>query len=366
MNIFLIGFMGAGKSTISAALGEMLSMEVIEMDELIVKRQGMSIPQIFETHGEAYFRELETGLLAELEERSGVIVSCGGGTAMRECNVEKMRHSGSIVLLTASPETILERVKDSHDRPLLENNKTVEYISELLGKRQPKYDAAADLTVATDGKNAETICHEIVGRLLFRAKKTAVPELVKKNRSYRGFDTSVSLGREDLLSLVDLTRYTASSVNEQPLRYYIAWKKEEVAKILPLTMWAKALKETKLPHPGKEPAAFIIICQDMNISSNTTRFQRDVGIVAQTMLLGAVEKGLGGCLIGSFYKPELKKLLNLPESLEPNLLLALGKPAETVVLTEVGEDGSTGYFRDENDVHYVPKRSLSALVLEAE
>ena len=190
-------------------------------------------------------------------------------------------------------------------------------------------------------------------------------ELVEKNRSYRGYDPSVCLTREDLLELVDLTRYTASSVNEQPLRYYIAWEKEEVEKILPLTMWAKALKEMKLPRPGKEPAAFIIICQDMNISSNTTRFQRDVGIVAQTMLLGAVEKGLGGCMIGSFYKPQLKELLNLPEGVEPNLIVALGKPAEKVVLTDVGKDGSTKYYRDAEDTHYVPKRSLKELVLEA-
>ena len=190
-------------------------------------------------------------------------------------------------------------------------------------------------------------------------------ELVIKNRSYRGYDPKVRLTKEDLLELVDLTRYTASSVNEQPLRYYIAWEKEEVEQILPLTMWAKALKDIQLPHPGKEAAAFIIICQDMNISSNTTRFQRDVGVVAQTMLLGAVEKGFGGCMIGSFYKPQLKELLNLPEGVEPNLIVALGKPAEKVVLTDVGEDGSTEYYRDAEDVHYVPKRSLKELVLEA-
>ena len=174
-----------------------------------------------------------------------------------------------------------------------------------------------------------------------------------------------TFSREELLELLDLARYTASSVNEQPLRYYIAWEKEEVEQILPLTMWAKALKEMKLPHPGKEPAAFIIICQDMNISSNTTRFQRDVGVVAQTMLLGAVEKGFGGCMIGSFHKPQLKELLNLPEGVEPNLIVALGKPAEKVVLIDVGEDGSTKYYRDAEDVHYVPKRSLKELVLEA-
>ena len=101
----------------------------------------------------------------------------------------------------------------------------------------------------------------------------------------------------------------------------------------------------------------------MNISANTTRFQRDVGIAAQTILLAAVEKGLGGCMIGSFRKPELKSLLGLSEGIEPNLVVALGKPAEKVILTEVGADGSTAYYRDENDVHYVPKRRLEDIIL---
>ena len=160
-------------------------------------------------------------------------------------------------------------------------------------------------------------------------------ELVLKNRSYRGFDPSVRLTREELLELLDLARYTASSVNEQPLRYYIAWEKEEVEQILPLTMWAKALKEMKLPHPGKEPAAFIIICQDMNISSNTTRFQRDVGVVAQTMLLGAVEKGFGGCMIGSFHAQNIREILNLDKSYVPVLVVAIGEPEEKIVLEDV-------------------------------
>ena len=188
-------------------------------------------------------------------------------------------------------------------------------------------------------------------------------DLVMKNRSYRGFDESFRFSREELLELVDLTRYTASSVNEQPLKYYIAFEKEDGEQILPLTMWARALKDTQLPHSGMGPSAFIIICQDMNISANTTRFQRDVGIAAQTILLAAVEKGLGGCMIGSFRKPELKSLLGLSEGIEPNLVVALGKPAEKVILTEVGADGSTAYYRDENDVHYVPKRRLEDIIL---
>ena len=161
MNIFLIGFMGTGKSTISTVLGKELSTEVIEMDELIVKRQGMPISQIFKTRGEEYFRELETGLLVELQQRDGVIVSCGGGTPMRECNVAEMKKSGIIVLLTARPETIFERVRYSHNRPLIEHNKTAEYIAELLEKRREKYEAAADVTIVTDGKDTREICREI-------------------------------------------------------------------------------------------------------------------------------------------------------------------------------------------------------------
>lgn len=164
-NIFLIGFMGCGKSTVSAVLHKQYGMEVMEMDQIIVDREGMSIPDIFATYGESYFREIETKLLMEMESKMNVVVSCGGGVPMRERNVEEMRKNGKIVLLTARPETILERVKDNHDRPLLENNMTVEYIAELMEKRREKYEAAADLIVETDGKNAREICREIVSTL---------------------------------------------------------------------------------------------------------------------------------------------------------------------------------------------------------
>ena len=151
-NIFLIGFMGAGKSTISDYLKNALAMDVVEMDQCIVERQGMSISDIFETYGEEYFRELETNLLIEMQSRSNVVVSCGGGVPMRERNVAEMKKNGRVVLLTAKPETILERVKDNHDRPLLENNKNVSFIADLLEKRRAKYEAAADIVVETDGK----------------------------------------------------------------------------------------------------------------------------------------------------------------------------------------------------------------------
>ena len=164
-NIFLIGFMGAGKSTISDYLKNALAMDVVEMDQCIVERQGMSISDIFETYGEEYFRELETNLLIEMQSQSNVVVSCGGGVPMRERNVVEMKKNGRVVLLTAKPETILERVKDNHDRPLLENNKPVPFIADLTEKRRAKYEAAADIVIETDGKSELEICEEMIHRL---------------------------------------------------------------------------------------------------------------------------------------------------------------------------------------------------------
>ena len=154
-NVVLIGFMGAGKSTIAELLRTGWGMERIEMDALIEEREGMRISKIFETKGEPYFRDLETELLIELQARSNAVISCGGGVPMRERNVAEMKKNGRVVLLTAHPETILERVKDNHDRPLIENNKTVEGISALMEARRERYMAAADLVIETDRKTGE-------------------------------------------------------------------------------------------------------------------------------------------------------------------------------------------------------------------
>lgn len=188
-------------------------------------------------------------------------------------------------------------------------------------------------------------------------------DLLKKNRSYRGYDETCRISRAVLEGLIDCTRYAASSVNLQPLKYFAAGDPETVARIQPLTHWAGRLKELRLPREGSRPTAFIIICQDMAISDSPTMFQRDIGIAAQTILLAAAERGLGGCMIGSFEKEALKQALGLPEQIEPMLTLAIGRPDETVVLTQLGPDGSTDYYRDENDVHYVPKRALKEILL---
>lgn len=165
-NIVLIGFMGAGKSTISDYMSTMFAMKVVEMDQIIEQREGMSISDIFEVYGEEYFRDAETNLLIEMQSESNVIISCGGGVPMRERNVAEMKKNGRVVLLTASPETILDRVKDSHDRPVIENNKNAEFIGELMEKRREKYQAAADIVIKTDNKSVMDICEEIIHELL--------------------------------------------------------------------------------------------------------------------------------------------------------------------------------------------------------
>jgi len=186
-------------------------------------------------------------------------------------------------------------------------------------------------------------------------------DLVIKNRTYRGFDENYRIDRETLIELIDLTRFTASSANLQPLKYFAAADKETVDKIQPLTKWAGALSHLNLPYPGTRPTAFIVICQDNAISASNGML-KDVGIAAQTITLGAAEMGLGCCMIGSFELAKLKETLALPENIEPKLVIALGKPAETIVLTEA-KDGNVSYYRDENDVHYVPKRPLNEILL---
>lgn len=165
-NVFLVGFMGAGKSTIAQSLCKLLEMEQVEMDAMIASKQQMSISEIFEEYGEAYFRNLESNTLIELQKKSQAIVSCGGGVVMRADNTEHMRKHGRVVLLTATPETILERVKDSDERPILNNNMNTEFISGLLDKRREKYLAAADVVIATDGKDVIEICQEIISALI--------------------------------------------------------------------------------------------------------------------------------------------------------------------------------------------------------
>ena len=165
-NVFLVGFMGAGKTTIASELERKLEMNRVEMDDMISKKQGMSISEIFDEYGETYFRNLESNCLIELQKIKQSIVSCGGGVVMRDDNAEHMKKNGRVVLLQASPQTILDRVKDSNERPIFNGHMNVEYIEQLLEKRREKYRTIADVTIDTDHKTESEIVDEIIAKLI--------------------------------------------------------------------------------------------------------------------------------------------------------------------------------------------------------
>ena len=190
-----------------------------------------------------------------------------------------------------------------------------------------------------------------------------IKDLVRKNRSYRGYDESRKITEDELKELVDTARVAGSAANLQPLKYRLVCSDAEVAKLNGITRWGKMLKDIELPHKGKYPTAYIVICVDTEITKTPENANTDIGIAAQTILLAAVEQGLGGCMIGNYEKAQAAEALALPERYVPQLIVAIGKPDETVVLTDTGEDGSVKYYRDANDVHYVPKRRLEDILL---
>lgn len=164
-NVYLIGFMGTGKSTVARMLQKLYQFQVVEMDETIVRNQGMPISQIFQEYGETYFRDLETELLKNIQHTEGMVISCGGGVVLRKENVENMKKNGTIVLLTATPETVLKRVKYDEKRPMLRGKKNVDAISDLMEQRKVHYQNAADIVIATDGKSSKAIASEICKRI---------------------------------------------------------------------------------------------------------------------------------------------------------------------------------------------------------
>lgn len=172
-NLFFIGFMGSGKTTISAAFSKKYNRKNIEADDIIKAREGMSIKDIFAQKGEPYFRDLETKLYAELAEMSDCVISCGGGSVCRPENVASMKRGGFVVLLEARPETILERVKDSDQRPVLNGNMNVEYIANLKQKRAAAYASAADIVVHTDDKTVDEVVEDVY-QSIHRARQSSL------------------------------------------------------------------------------------------------------------------------------------------------------------------------------------------------
>ena len=188
-------------------------------------------------------------------------------------------------------------------------------------------------------------------------------ELLTKSRSYRSFDESARIEKAQLVQWVNHTRLAPSSINLQMLKYRIVCDATECEQLLSATRWAGKLKDIKLPPKGHAPTAYIVICADTDVISTAEKFQKDVGICAQTIMLAACEDGFGGCMIGSFSTEEIARILSLPASCVPMLILALGKPDEEIVITDEAPDGSVTYYR-ENGVHHVQKRKLEHLLID--
>ena len=184
-------------------------------------------------------------------------------------------------------------------------------------------------------------------------------DLILKNRSYRRFDQSVPVSMELLRDMVEAARLSGSARNMQPLRYMLFHEAADCARIFPTLAWAGYLKEWPGPSEWERPSAYIVQLGDLDLTDD---WWCDDGIAAQSMLLTAVEQGFGGCIIGSIQREKLRSILNIPERYKIIQVLALGKPVEEVVIDEA-VDGDIKYWRDENEVHHVPKRSLQELII---
>ena len=188
-------------------------------------------------------------------------------------------------------------------------------------------------------------------------------DLVTKNRSYRRFQQDVPVSLETVRELVNLARLSASGANRQPLKYFLSTATETNRAIFPCLGWAGYLKDWDGPSEGERPAAYIVILGDRSIADS---FFCDHGIAGQSILLGAAEKGMGGCFIGNVQRDRLRAVLKTPETMDILLVIALGVPAEKVVLEDVGPSGDIKYYRDEQSIHHVPKRKLQDLIIGEE
>ena len=187
-----------------------------------------------------------------------------------------------------------------------------------------------------------------------------IRDLVIENRTRRRFYQEVAIELETLRELVDLARLSASGANRQPLKYILSCNPQKNALIFPHLGWAGALKDWPGPSEGERPSAYIIILGDTEISQ---AFGCDHGIAAQSIFLGATERGLGGCMHGSVKRDELREALGIPLRYEILLVLSLGKPKEKVVLETIKPDGNFNYWRDSDNVHHVPKRPLDDIII---
>jgi nitroreductase len=186
-----------------------------------------------------------------------------------------------------------------------------------------------------------------------------IRQLIEKNRTYRRFDETHEITTDTLVSLVDLARLSASGANRQPLKYILVTDPQQRAAVYPCLAWAGYLTTWEGPDPGERPTGYIIILGDKEISDS---FGVDHGIAAQSIMLGATEAGLGGCIIASIRKEKLRAVFDIPRDYEVLLVLALGKPVEKVVIETI-QNNNVKYWRDEDRVHHVPKRTLDEIII---
>lgn len=186
-------------------------------------------------------------------------------------------------------------------------------------------------------------------------------QLVQKNRSYRRFYQKEKISKEQILEWIETSRYTPSGRNLQAIKYIVSVNETSNHDIFGTLSWAGYLTEWNGPETGEQPSAYIVMLTDLSLSQNAAI---DIGILAQTILLAATNEGFGGCMIASVKKAGLKTILNIPENFDISLVLALGKPKETVITENLPEDGDIRYWRDEKQVHHVPKRLLQQLVFQ--
>lgn len=185
-------------------------------------------------------------------------------------------------------------------------------------------------------------------------------DLIIKNRSCRRFYENEAVSEETLKELVDLARLAPSASNLQPLKYVISNTPEMNDKIFPNLSWAGYLTNWSGPEQGERPAAYILILGDTSVVKS---FNCDHGIAAQSILLGACEKDISGCIIGSINRDGIHTNLKIPTAYKILLILALGRPREEIIVEKVKEDGDIRYWRDENEIHHVPKRGLDDIIL---
>ena len=186
-------------------------------------------------------------------------------------------------------------------------------------------------------------------------------DLVKATRSFRNFDPTYRISDEIMVNLVELCRYTPSTANSQSIKFAYANSENLCEKIFPMLGWAGYIKENKPPYDGNVPAAYILVCFDTDVANE---IEIDAGICAQTIVLGAMDMGIGACMIGSFDKQKATELFNLPSNIKPRLMIALGRPKETVEIVDI-KDGDVKYYRDGKYKHIVPKRTTDELIINS-